>query len=219
MTYPLGGAFAFILPTLFLKDSDKLDPAAGKTHMRDYIFVQSLIVTATSILMLIFFRSKPASPPTASAVIERTDFCSGAKLLVCNGNYWVLTIAFMFYWSLYVSMGVVISQVTDLYNYPSSANAVIGSVYLLVGFIGSNLYTGLLFSKVKKFKFPILLMMGISFAFLIATYFTFETGKTWLVTLMISLAMAHLMPCFPMFLELGSEIAYPVSESTVNGFI
>ena len=49
----------------------------------------------------------------------------------------------------------------------------IGSVYLLVGFIGSNLYTGLVFSKIKKFKIPIFIMMVISFALLIATYFTF----------------------------------------------
>ncbi len=62
-------------------------------------------------------------------------------------------------------------------------------------------------------------MMVLSFALLIGTYFTFEAGKTWLVTLMMSLAMAHLMPCFPMFLELASEIAYPVSESTICGFI
>ena len=27
------------------------------------------------------------------------------------------------------------------------------------------------------------------------------------------------MPCFPMFLELACEIAYPVSESTICGFI
>lgn len=62
-------------------------------------------------------------------------------------------------------------------------------------------------------------MMLISFAFLVATYFTFKPGHTWLLTLMISLAMAHLMPCFPMFLELACEIAYPVSESTICGFI
>ncbi len=119
MTYPLGSAFAFILPALYLKDSDKENPSAGKAHMRDFLIVQSSMIAATSVLMLLFFRSKPASPPSASAVIERSDFCTGAKRLICNGNYWVLTIAFMFYWSLYVSMGVIISQVTDLYNYPS----------------------------------------------------------------------------------------------------
>ena len=219
MTYPVGSSFSFILPTFFLSDSDKLDPAAGKTHMRQYILVQSGIVTVTSVLMLVFFRSKPPSPPTTSAVIERTDFFAGAKLLVCNGNYWVLTVAFMFYWSLYVSIGAVISQVTDLYKYPTDASAVIGSVYHIVGFVGSNFYTGFLFSKVKKFKTPIVAMMGVSLGLLIATYFTFAMGKTWLVTVMFSLAMAHLMSCFPMFLELGSEIGYPVSESTINGFI
>lgn len=122
MTYPLGAAFSFILPALFLKDSDKVNPVEGTEHMKDYIIVQSILVTATSLVLVIFFRNKPPSPPTATAVIDRSDFCSGAKQLVCNGNYWVLTIAFMFYWSLYVSMGVIISQITDLYNYPNVSN-------------------------------------------------------------------------------------------------
>ena len=122
MTYPLGAAFSFILPALFLTDSDKVNPVEGTEHMKDYIIVQSILVTATSLVLVIFFRNKPPSPPTATAVIDRSDFCSGAKQLVCNGNYWVLTIAFMFYWSLYVSMGVIISQITDLYNYPNVSN-------------------------------------------------------------------------------------------------
>ena len=92
-------------------------------------------------------------------------------------------------------------------------------MYQIAGFIGSNIYTGFIFSKVKKYKAPIIIMMLIALILLISTYFTFNTGKTWLVTLMLSLAMAHHMPCFPMFLEFASEIAYPVSESTVCGFI
>lgn len=79
MTYPLGAAFSFILPALFLKDSDKQNPELGQTHMRDYIIVQSIVVTATSLILVVFFRNKPASPPTATAIIERSDFCSGAK--------------------------------------------------------------------------------------------------------------------------------------------
>ena len=76
-------------------------------------------------IFCIFFRNKPRSPPSAAARIERTSFWKGAKSLIKNCNYWVLTIAFMFYWSLFVSMGVIISQITSLYDYSNpNVNAI-----------------------------------------------------------------------------------------------
>ena len=120
MTYQVGCALAFIIPPIFIKTNDKYDHLIGKQHMKQYIIAQSIAITIFAVIFCIFFRSKPQSPPSAAARIERTSFWNGAKSLIKNCNYWVLTIAFMFYWSLFVSMGVIISQITSLYDYSNS---------------------------------------------------------------------------------------------------
>lgn len=66
---PLGVAIGFLIPTIFV-DSTDVEPA-NKERARNDIFLslicQAIIGTVVAILILIFFREKPPTPPSLSA--------------------------------------------------------------------------------------------------------------------------------------------------------
>jgi hypothetical protein len=67
---PLGVAVGFLIPAIFVDDSD-LNPVnreKAKKDIFDSLLCQAILGTLITALVCIFFREKPPTPPSASAV-------------------------------------------------------------------------------------------------------------------------------------------------------
>lgn len=66
---PLGVAIGFVLPVLFVTDQDNLpeNREDAKTNIFYSLLCQALIQTAVTIIIVVFYKEKPPTPPSASA--------------------------------------------------------------------------------------------------------------------------------------------------------
>lgn len=93
-----------------------------------YIWIQAAFVTITCILLLIFARTKPETPPSLSAskVPVKFSFKDEFKNLIKNKNYVLLTVVFGCLYSNTGAVLAVISSVTKPFGFLSADNAIIG---------------------------------------------------------------------------------------------
>jgi hypothetical protein len=59
---PAGNILGFVMPALLIDNKD--EPESWKKNFTKYLLVQNIIVTALTIPLLIFARSKPPTPPS-----------------------------------------------------------------------------------------------------------------------------------------------------------
>lgn len=67
VSIPLGSIVGFAIPVFMLKDSDMENKEHGRERFIEYIIVQNIIATIGAVMLLLFARNKPPTPPSASA--------------------------------------------------------------------------------------------------------------------------------------------------------
>ena len=67
VSIPLGSIVGFAIPVFKLKDSDMENKEHGRERFIEYIIVQNIIATIGAVMLLLFARNKPPTPPSASA--------------------------------------------------------------------------------------------------------------------------------------------------------
>jgi len=92
---PAALIFAYLIPTAFVKNQD-VNPHEAQVQIRNSLICQAAIIVGGGIFVLIFFRSKPPTPPSASSVkTEKFEFRSSLKGLFTNMNYiWMCIVYF-----------------------------------------------------------------------------------------------------------------------------
>ena len=68
---PLGVAVGFLIPAIFVDDDDAKvkNRLLAKSHILNSLICQAIIGSVVCLLVLIFFREKPPTPPSPSAGI------------------------------------------------------------------------------------------------------------------------------------------------------
>ena len=92
---------------------DKTDPVACFNAIQRVTFLQNIIVSATVFLLLIFFREKPAYPPSHFAIVRRVITGAGLTddfaVLRKNWNYIGNAWTFIVFQGTFVSIGNLLS--------------------------------------------------------------------------------------------------------------
>lgn len=199
-----------------------------KEQVQDDIdtYMEVLAAVAVTIfgLFIVYFPSKPPHPPSPSSAVERTEFISGIKALLTNKD--ALLACFAYSIALGVMgawMSVMVNQVRPL-GYTDQQIGMMGLASVL-----SQCIMGMLFGYMAdhlrhKMKLTLLVLLVVA-----------TGGFTWLMLmclpgsgfphtivrlyLAIIVATGATCSCAPLFFEMTVELAYPVSESTVAGFL
>ena len=69
----VGNGIAFKMPTFFFDDDkvtgDGAIKSRGREHMANYLWLWTGLITACTLITIIFFRDKPKTPPSKSASV------------------------------------------------------------------------------------------------------------------------------------------------------
>jgi MFS family permease len=93
---PVGCVIGFVFPFAFLGDGDIENTSDARTKVRNYILVQSIIVTLLGLPIFFFVKNKPKIAPSVSALKALTmkpeNMCVIIKKLIKNRDYLLLMI-------------------------------------------------------------------------------------------------------------------------------
>ena len=72
---PLGVAIGFVIPALFVDDSDKdpINRVIARKNIFNSLLCQAIIGSVITVLTVIFFREKPPTPPSPSGGIHHNE--------------------------------------------------------------------------------------------------------------------------------------------------
>ena len=208
-----------IQSTVLPSNRDKEDI---KDDIDDYMIIDAGAAAAIFFLIAAYFPSKPPLAPTLTSVIVRTDFTNGLKKLVCDKDILLTCFAYSLSQGIMGSwMGVMVFNLRPL-----------GISDQEIGYIGLGSVLGQCFASMlagylsdwlrKRIKICLIILLTVSGAiFVLLTFMCLQVISTSYPVLFFVIVSATSLnfACCPLFFELSVEIAYPVSESLIGGFL
>ncbi|CAD8065070.1 unnamed protein product [Paramecium sonneborni] len=218
------GILGYIIPPIFFagvtiderSPQDVLD--TGDSRFMYLLFSEAVFSAVFLIPLLIFFETKPKSPPSAAAkgstkVISFTDsICQMLK----DTKFIQIFISFTLFYGSYKGYGVALVYILKPYGYGKSDIAILSVMPVIGGFL-SSLIIPTIYKSWGKYK-PIIIILEFSTIF---TFYGFLWG-CYLQNYVVMLAMATLqgffiLPAIPLLLEWGCEQIYPLNDSFCIG--
>ncbi|EDQ87906.1 uncharacterized protein MONBRDRAFT_9679 [Monosiga brevicollis MX1] len=206
---PLGMAVASALtPAIVSKPAD----------MRLMLLVMAIPALVGLIATVAFFKSRPPTPPSASASVESVNFKEGLGRLIRNPAYWALLFSFAVGIALISSVTSLLGQLTAGQGYSDDQAGYLGIVMIVAGLIGAGVAGALLdkyhcFLTIFKGAFVIAAISVVGIVF-----FDKPDHFALLATSCGILGLAA-FSALPTGLELCVEITYPVNEGLSTGLI
>jgi len=220
---PANATTAFHLVTANSSNSTALQEEV-KGSIDTYMEILAAASVLLFLLFLLYFPSKPDHPPAPSSAIERTEFVAGIKALLTNRDVLLACLAYSIPGGVMGAyMSVMVNQIRPL-GYSDQQIGMLGLASVL-GQCLLSMAAGLLTDRLRhRIKATLLVLLATSTA-----------AFLWLTLMCLpSSPVAHSLPrlyaaiiiatsaaysCCPLFFEMTVELAYPVNESTVAGFL
>jgi len=216
LTGVVGGSVGFLLPGYIVGEASS--PEVAKPLFLRLLLIEAIIATVLCVPLFIFFREKPPSPPSASAMVKRAPFKQGIKLLFTNKNFlWLLGQQGCVLGAINTLITVMQSLINP-FGYTQVQSSALGVVTNVSSVVGC-LILGYLVEKTKKFKLGIVLSSIVG----LAIYGFFTGALYWnnfiALAVIVAVLAFVLAPSGPVALEFGCEITFPVGEALAGGAI
>jgi len=187
-----------------------------------YMQLHAEIAVFLFVLFIIYFPSKPPHPPAPSSAIERTEFWGGMKALVNNRNVWFACFAYSISQGVMGSwLGVMVNNFGPL-GIPDRQIGYIGLTSVIAQCCLSMCF-GFMTDRLKHYMKLILLLLLVlatcAFIWLMLICLKIVPHSLGMIYAAVVLATSINFSCIPIFFEMTVEIAYPVNESLVGGFL
>ena len=226
----LGCAVPYLVGPMLVPTKINSTNGTGIVHgvedvRRDIMFLMYIAFGWSALLflmILIYFPSKPPTPPSISASLERLDYKNGLLHIMKNKKLWILSLCYAIPTGFQSGVGAVLD--VDL--------NVIGVSQIdagLLGFVASciaNVFTILLgiFSDIFKRRMKLFVIsfysIGlIAFVVFICVYIKLIPYSSALLWTTYIINVIGVWAPSPIFFELSAEVNYPVAEGTSHGFI
>ncbi|XP_068897960.1 uncharacterized MFS-type transporter C09D4.1-like isoform X1 [Tenebrio molitor] len=222
----IGVAIGCVFPSNVVRNSDNIDDIGNDFFT--LMIIDAAVTSAIFLVVLLFFRAKPPSPPSQSQInIVETDKPSTLEILktmVKNKNYLLILLAFGSSNGMYSSFGIMINGVYLNYfpGYEVEIGIICAMAVVAGGCIGSVVF-GYILDRWNRFKltsFFIIISSAVTYIFVVlsmeeksqlATYFTIPIFGFFVAsTLLVGF-------------EFATETLYPIPEaaacSVLNTFI
>ena len=195
----------------------------NRNEIMNLMYGELVLAAIVLLLVLVYFPSKPPSPPDKTAGIERLNFTEGLKSLARVKTFWVLAVIYALVQGIGNAMMSIINIVIQPAGFGQLKVDIVTAVAVLVssfflpfaGLLADKLYSHLkalivfLYFAVAVFLAWIALML----MQVIPPYFVLNYAiPVTCVVIAINLAV-------PISLELACEITYPVKEGLPNGIM
>jgi fucose permease len=89
---PIGVAIGFVFPSIFVKAADAEPGQTNVDNARYHIYQsqlwQAIVGVSVLVVLLIFFREKPKTPPSSSSeTLQRENMRENTKTIMKNKNF------------------------------------------------------------------------------------------------------------------------------------
>ncbi|XP_067937928.1 solute carrier family 49 member A3-like [Watersipora subatra] len=174
---------------------------------------------AAVLALVVVTSSKPRTPPSASAGEESMSFVAGLKQIVRIKDYWMVVACCGAGIALYTAITTLLQQMLCPYGYSDTFAGICSAVNIGAGLAGAGI-TGALADKTKKFEeickiFFTCAIICIA-AFTIVIRYSHQEA---LVAVTVGAFGFFGFGLYPLCLELGVEVTYPVAEATSSALI
>ena len=241
--YSFGGLVTSILTPLFMHQL----PSGNTTHLnmtssstpspqemantvedvkgkfQALLFVEFGVTALLTVLVFLYFPSKPPTPPGSTAETDRLGFKEGMLNLLRNRNFIMLALVYALLIGLvngWLSVIIILFQRLKYSQAQVDNVAVLGGALSILGLF----IVGILSEKIYRFMKPaILILFGICSLF--SFWILLSLMKVLSPNIILNFALPFcifsmcLNATIPLFYELGCEMAYPVGEGMTNGLL
>ena len=185
----------------------------GTYELAKMLQIYGIISVAGAMLVLLFMREQPPTPPTSEEFTLRTSPIAGIKDIFRNKDMQLLLLLFFIGLGIFNAVSTCIDQICQ--NLTMDETGIVGGVMLAGGVLGA-LILPTLSDKMKKRK-PFLVVCMI---FMLPGLIGLTIFKDF-VPMMISAFIFgfFIMSAGPIGFQYGAEKSYPAPESTSQGII
>eukprot|EP00347_Sterkiella_histriomuscorum_P001701 403371011 len=213
----LGISLGCFLPSIFVQDSDILDPASARYHIFQVMLVTAIISTVVCIPVLFTFQDRPPTPSAYDEVqVVQTSLKDDMISLVKNKGFMLASLSSGINITYFGAITTVLPQMTGIYGFTPTEGSYFGTTFQIVGIVGSIL-TSILLTFKPYYKLIACLLTFLTLLALILSYYAIASGSFAFVMIALSLNGFFNSSIFSVAYEQGVELSYPIGEATSGG--
>ncbi|KAB0798372.1 hypothetical protein PPYR_09365 [Photinus pyralis] len=215
----MGLAVGFLVPPFFFQSGAQgEDDIAGSLYRMNISL--AVVDTAILVVLLIFFKGAPPSPPSiAQSKIEKDKgFLEMAKIIVSNRTNIFLIISFGIVIGLLLTISTLLNQIILKHYHDGREDAgFIGLVMVLSGMVGT-LSCGVILDRYGKFQQAALLLSILGACSMLCYTFAIHKGilLAYFITAIFGFSTLGMQVTG---LELGAELTYPIPQGITAGIL
>ena len=169
-------------------------------------------------MILIFFREKPKTPPSASSGSEeKEEIMTSIKTLMRDSNFQKLIFTFGIIFGTVNTYGTVVGIIADKMGYTDANASMFGAVFIIGGLVGSGIL-GTYVEASRKYKFSMILICVIAMIGPLGLLGTLYTGVVWPVCI-AAFVLGFDLAILPVGIDFGVEMTFPISEPISTGLL
>lgn len=172
---------------------------------------------------VLYFPSKPPTPPSTTGSVERENFLTGFKALCTKWQFMAPALAYGVFTGIYGGWTTEMTSILDSIGVHQSAAGWMGFCANIAGVIGGLLISGLVDitgGKNMKLVLLILTLMSVGvwvwIVLICGDYIHYHSSHVWISYIATGFFVASLIP---IFYEICAEGAYPIGESSTTGLM
>ncbi|KAL3269456.1 hypothetical protein HHI36_008526 [Cryptolaemus montrouzieri] len=220
-----GLALGALTPSLLVPNSNDMDEITK--GLKKLFLLDNLLSIPIFIIVLVFFRSKPESPPSHSQTqfysgknYEKIQYLDAFRGFLKNSDYLLIVICFGVPFGIYNSIGIIVNEMY-LHYFPEDGKnvGVLTLMAIISGGVFGTIIFGYILDKTHKFKSVSFLVLTMNFAtwvmviicfhcrFVLATFFVVPLNGFFCESLMV------------IGFEYAIETTYPTPEAFGASFL
>eukprot|EP00042_Codosiga_hollandica_P028105 m.145532 g.145532 ORF g.145532 m.145532 type:complete len:479 (-) comp52679_c0_seq2:90-1526(-) len=193
-------------------------PQSDPSSIPTLLWILAIPSVLGLVLVVLFVKDKPPTPPSPSANEETDAFLPGVKKLIRNKRYLVLMIAFGALYGSVSSILTLMEQIMASVNYSDQQTGLVSAIMYGTGLIGATV-VGFIVDSTKRFKESLKICAVLAVASCVLLVVTLEPNSYSMVLISSSLIGISAFALIPVALEVSVECSYPVNEGTSAGFL
>lgn len=185
----------------------------GTYQLAKMLWIYGIISIAGAVLVLLFIREKPPTPPTSEEFAERISPVAGIKDIFRNRDMQLLLLLFFIGLGIFNAVSTCIDQICK--NLTMDETGIVGGVMLLGGIFGALILPTLSDKMQKRKPFMVICMI-----FMLPGLIGLTVFKDFIPMIISAFVFGFfIMSAGPIGFQYGAEKSYPAPESTSQGII
>ena len=219
----LGQALSFLIGPSIVDKFTKIpgDPDSIRLAIRGLLYIEVIYTALVLVLALCYFPSKPPTPPSFTASVERVPFGSALKQMLRNRQVWIVMFVYAVSSAVYGSWHQVLPFFVAPAMTPEETGWLGCVVCLIIIFAAPAMLMGTksCIAKHPKAVCTVAMLVGCVFfgALVVCARFFPQLFNSYTIWVALVVSAACWTAVEPIWWEMACEASYPLAESVVSG--